>query len=245
MGPTGQNLNTNGYRAHLPRATGSSLTGVAGEQLGGGARCREDGRRRRAAVRRRSSSSSTLSRRRLEGGSGTPGTRGRPGARPAPASSNLRETSGEIMSRGFLVMAWFFSGKRCGPFIGGRGSTRRGDLGRERGRCRLQKGRGGRGFRRRAAACCGVLLAHLRAAGWSGAEGASNGCGEGSGVVLLCSSVSHGPGSGLGSWGSTKECPRHGYRAWDEREQRRHSRTDFPWISLTTCSVKCPQEIKI
>jgi hypothetical protein len=73
-----------------------------------------------------------------------------------------------------------------GPFIGGRGSTGRGDLRRERGWCRLTKGRGGRGFRRGAAACCGVLLAHSQAAGWSGAEGASDGCGEGvRGVLLL------------------------------------------------------------
>jgi hypothetical protein len=55
--------------------------------------------------------------------------------------------------------------------------------------------------------CCGVLLAHLQAAGWSGAEGASDGCGEGSGVVLLCSSVSHGPGSGLGKLGIDKGVP--------------------------------------
>jgi hypothetical protein len=86
-------------------------------------------------------------------------------------------------------------------FIVGRGSTRRGDLRPERGRCRLTKGRGGRGFRWRAAACCGVLLARLPAAGWSGAEGASDGCGEGSGVFF--SSMSHGRGLGRGDWGST------------------------------------------
>jgi hypothetical protein len=90
-------------------------------------------------------------------------------------------------------------------YIGGRGSTGRGDLRRERGRCRLTKGRGGRGFRRRAAACCGVLLAHLWAAGWSGAEGASNGCGEGSGSFFSFSSRSHGPGSGQERLGLDQE----------------------------------------
>jgi hypothetical protein len=94
--------------------------------------------------------------------------------------------------------------KQWRPFIVGRGSTGRGDLRRERGRCWLTKGRGGRGFRRRAAACCGVLLAHWRAAGWSGAEGASNGCGEGSGSFLPFFSRSHGPGSGQGRLGIDK-----------------------------------------
>jgi hypothetical protein len=59
------------------------------------------------------------------------------------------------------------------------GEGARGDgIGRpDRGFCRLKKGQGGRCFRQRATACCGVLLAHLRAAAWSGAEGESEGGG--------------------------------------------------------------------
>jgi hypothetical protein len=63
-------------------------------------------------------------------------------------------------------------------YIGGRGSTVRGDLRRERGRCRLTEERGGRGFRRGAVDGCRNLLARLQAAGWSGAEGASEGSGR-------------------------------------------------------------------
>jgi hypothetical protein len=50
----------------------------------------------------------------------------------------------------------------------------------------------------------GVMsVARLQAAGWSGAEGASDGCGEGSGVVLLVLSMLHGRGLGRGDRGST------------------------------------------
>jgi hypothetical protein len=91
----------------------------------------------------------------------------------------------------------------------------------EHSRCRLQKGRGGRGFRRRAAACCGVLLARLRAAGWSGAEGASDGCGEGSGVVLLFLSTFHGRGLGGGDRGSTEMESSAWLQGEGELEQRR------------------------
>jgi hypothetical protein len=41
-----------------------------------------------------------------------------------PACSNQGEGKVEMLSRRFLVMAWIFSGKKRGLFIGGRGSTR-------------------------------------------------------------------------------------------------------------------------
>jgi hypothetical protein len=41
-----------------------------------------------------------------------------------PACSNQGEGKLEMLSRRFLVMAWIFSGKKRGLFIGGSGSTR-------------------------------------------------------------------------------------------------------------------------
>jgi hypothetical protein len=69
--------------------------------------------------------------------------------------------------------------------------------------------------------------------------------GRGPGCSSPFHSLSHGLGQGWGGWGRQRECTRHGYRAWANMSSDAHSRTDFPWISLTTCSIKCPQEIKI
>jgi hypothetical protein len=112
----------------------------------------------------------------------------------------------------------------------------------EHGRCQLKKGQGGRCFRRRAATCCGGLLARLRAAGWSGAEGASDAWWTWSGDVL--------PGLMVGvQAGETGDRQRsvHGMATGPGANENSiiHSEPIFPWISLTTCSVKCPHEIQI
>jgi hypothetical protein len=95
----------------------------------------------------------------------------------------------------------------------------------EHGRCRLTKGRGGRCFRRRAAACCGVLLAHLRVAGWSGSEGDKEG-------VRVCFPLFlHVSRSWVGVEGAgarPRWSPQHGYRARANWNSDGHSSFIFP-----------------
>jgi hypothetical protein len=77
--------------------------------------------------------------------------------------------------------------------------------------------RAGKGVKRRrhwrvlrAAGCCGMLLACLRAAGWSGSEGDKEG-------VRVCFPLlvhASRPGSGQGEAGDRQRCERRCPRVW-------------------------------
>jgi hypothetical protein len=109
-------------------------------------------------------------------------------------------------------MAGFFSGKKGGPFIVGRGSTRRGDLGRERGRCRQGREEGAA---LAGAAGCGVLWRAAGAMGEAEMVWFRGGHGRGPGCSSSMPSMSHGHGLGRGDKGSTRESPGH---CWEVRE---------------------------
>jgi hypothetical protein len=86
-------------------AGSSTAAGLGAERMGG------DGGVTR---RRRESFSAALDRRQVGGGSKSPGTAARPGARRAPASSNWEANCWETMSRREREVVWIFSGKKGG-----------------------------------------------------------------------------------------------------------------------------------